>query len=170
MKASYLREPSTQFVARLNTLISAGLATIRKQETASPYLGQTAELNLERDNFSATAIWKQVTYASRAEQLATLDRATEISVNRGSTSGPNYRVAVLSRLVQKTRTGVHQFVDYDAYILLKPGETAVFKLMGDSEAKRNGGSRSYIAITMNGVNAVDNNNANAPSTNHYQRR
>ena len=42
-------------------------------------------------------------------------------------------------------------MDYDASILLKPGETAVFKLMSDDEAKRSGAARSYIAVTMRSV-------------------
>jgi hypothetical protein len=45
-------------------------------------------------------------------------------------------------------------VDYDAIVLLKPGQTAVFKLASNYEVKRNGAARSYVAITMRSVNNV----------------
>jgi hypothetical protein len=156
VSASYMRMNSTQFVARLANLTSSGLATIKKQESASSYLGQTAELNLERDSNMQNAMWQKAAFARGFTPLSALDRETEISVNRGSASSQYYRVGVLSWFVESTSTGVRKFVDYDANILLKPGETAVFKLMGDGEMKRTGSGRSYVAITMKSVNATNN--------------
>jgi hypothetical protein len=44
-----------------------------------------------------------------------------------------------------------KMLDYDGSILMKPGETAVFKLRSDNELKRAGSARSYIAVTMRSV-------------------
>ena len=47
-----------------------------------------------------------------------------------------------------------KIVDYDAIVLLKPGQTAVFKLASNYELKRSGSARSYVAVTMRSVNSV----------------
>jgi hypothetical protein len=152
--ASYTRLSSDQFVARIQRLVGNGVATIRKQQSANPFLGQTAELNLERNGGNAQII-KTGMSVMDPSYLAGLDRETEITVSKGSSlDGGYYRLSMLSWFVDVTGKGGHKLVDYDASILLKPGETAVFKLMGDDEAKRSGAARSYIAVTMR---SVDNN-------------
>ena len=45
-------------------------------------------------------------------------------------------------------------MDYDSSVLLKPGQTAVFKLTGKDEMGRSGSARSYVAITLRSVNKV----------------
>jgi hypothetical protein len=35
---------------------------------------------------------------------------------------------------------------------MKPGQTAVFKLVSNNEVKRSGAARSYMAVTMRSVN------------------
>jgi hypothetical protein len=56
--------------------------------------------------------------------------------------------------VDFSNRGGQKSVDFDANVLLKPGQTAVFKLRSDAELKRNGAARSYIAITMRSVNSA----------------
>ena len=142
--ASYKSLDAQQFVARLESLEKSGVASIRKRESASSFLGEVAELNLERGSASEGGMIN----ASLAGGLKGLDRRSEINVTRGLTHEQGYyRVSLLSWFVG----GGRQTVDYDAIVLLKPGQTAVFKLMSDNEAKRTGAARSYVAVTMRAV-------------------
>jgi hypothetical protein len=154
--ASYMRLDSNQFVAKIDALVRDGVANIRKQQSATSYLGETAELNLERDSNNANArMVKAGLGSSSLEYLSGLDRETEISVSKGSSiDGDYYRLSMLSWFVDVSAQGGQKVVDYDASVLLRPGETAVFKLRGDHELKRNGAARSYIAVTMRSVNNV----------------
>lgn len=148
---SYTRMASTQFVAKMQRLVGEGVANIKKQQSANPYLGQTAALNLERNGGNAQIIKTGMSVMDPA-YLSGLDRETEITVSKGSSlDGGYYRLSVLSWFVNVTGNRGHKAVDYDASVLLKPGETAVFKLMSDDEAKRSGAARSYIAVTMRSV-------------------
>lgn len=152
--ASYLNLSTSQFVAKLGTLERDGLARIRKQRSTSSYLGEVAELNLERDSVNAKAGMINASHASmNANELSALDRKTEINVFEGRPSEHGYyRVSLLSWFVDVTARGDQRVVDYDAIVLLKPGQTAVFKLGSSYEVKRSGATRSYVAITMRSVN------------------
>jgi hypothetical protein len=149
--ASYLNLSTNQFVAKLQTLERDGLASIRKQRSTASFLGETAELNLERSSKAGMA-----SHASaNSSDLSALDRKTEINVYEGR---PNehgyYRVSLLSSFVDSTVRGGQRVVDYDAIVLLKPGQTAIFKLGSSYEVKRSGAARSYVAVTMRSVNNV----------------
>jgi len=149
--ASYARLTSSQFNARINSLVASGIATIRKQQSAAPYLGQVAELNLERANATAKMV-KAIWSPNDPAYLSSLDRETEVTVSKASSlDGPYYRLSVLSWFVDVTNKGGQKVVDYDASVLLLPGETAIFKLMSDDEARRSGNGRNYIAVTMRSV-------------------
>ena len=149
--ASYTRLNTPQFVAKIEGLRRDGLASIRKQQSATSYLGQMAELNLERNSGNVRMV--NANHASNS--LENLDRKSEISVSKGSSlDGEYYRVNLLSWFVDVTAQGGQKVVDYDANVLLKPGETAIFKLRSDHEVKRSGAARSYIAVTMRSVNNV----------------
>ena len=152
--ASYLRMNTNQFVAKIGQLQRDGVANIRKQQSATSYLGELAELNLERNSGDARVI-NASHGSSNLDYLSGLDRQTEISVSEGSSfDGDYYRVNVLSWFVDVTAKGGQKVVDYDANVLLSPGETAIFKLKSDYEIKRSGAARSYIAVTMRSVNSV----------------
>ena len=118
-------------------------------------VARQAELNLEREAVNAAAL--NASLASPEQKYVFgLDRETEISVYRGARKdGEYYRVSMLSWFVNVTPEGATKTVDYDANILLKPGQTAVFKLMGDDEVKRSGAARSHMAITLRSVAAVN---------------
>lgn len=150
---SYLKLNTNQFVAKLETLEKNGLASIRKQQSASSYLGEVAAMNLERNSVNGRAGTVNASWAStKRSDLSRLDRESEISVFKGSLNdGDYYRVSLLSWFVNVTAKGSQKTLDYDAIILLKPGQTAVFKLMSDDEAKRNTAARSYVAVTMRSV-------------------
>jgi hypothetical protein len=154
--ASYLSVSTNQFVAKLDSLERDGLASIRKQQSAVAFLGEMAELNLERNSVNNRAGMVNASLSSaNLNDIAGLDRKTEISIFKGNASdGDFYRVSLLSWFVDVTARGGQKVVDYDAIVLLKPGQTAIFKLRGDSELKRNGAARSYIAVTMKSVNDV----------------
>ena len=150
--ASYTSLSAQQFVARLDSLEKAGVASIRKRESASSFLGEVAELNLERNRVGAEGRMVNASHGA-ARALSGLDRRTEISVLPGRPGEQGYyRLSLLSWFVEARANGGRQTVDYDAIVLLKPGQTAVFKLMNDNEAKRTGAARSYIAVTMRAVN------------------
>ncbi len=152
--ASYTRLSTNQFVAKISELERSGVATIRKQQSATPYLGELAVMNLERGTGKAGII--NAGLSSNPNSLDGLDRKSEISVSKGASfDGDYYRVSLLSWFVDVNATsGGQKIVDYDANVLLKPGETAIFKLRGDHEVKRSGAARSYIAVTMRSVNNV----------------
>jgi hypothetical protein len=152
--ASYTRLNTQQFVAKIEGLRRDGMASIRKQQSATSFLGEMAELNLERNLGNGNAKMINANHAP-SNYLESLDRKTEISVSKGSSlDGDYYRVNLLSWFVDVTAQGGQKVVDYDANVLLKPGETAVFKLRSDYEVKRSGAARSYIAVTMRSVNNV----------------
>ncbi|HKP71543.1 MAG TPA: hypothetical protein VJT82_01315 [Pyrinomonadaceae bacterium] len=149
--ASYISLDTSRFVAKLGALEKDGLASIKKQQSAASFLGELAEMNLERAT-RAGAINASLT----SNDLSSLDRKTEISVYKGSANeGDYYRVSLLSWFVDATAKGSQRVVDYDAVVLLKPGQTALFKLSSDYETKRSGAAgRNYIAVTMRSVNSV----------------
>lgn len=151
--ASYTRLSTDQFLAKIGRLVGDGVASVKKQQSANPYLGQTAEMNLERDSVSGNAkMIKTGMSVMDPNYLSGLDRETEITVSKGSSiDGGYYRLSMLSWFVDVTAKGGQKVVDYDASVLLQPGETAVFKLASDDQAKRSGAARSYIAVTMRSV-------------------
>jgi hypothetical protein len=153
--ASYLSLSANQFVAKLDSLERNGLASIRKQNSLTSYLGEIAELNLERNSINAQGRMINTNHASNSKDLSLLDRKTEINVyeGRGLDRG-YYRLSLLSWFVDASARGAQRMVDYDAIVLLKPGQTAVFKLASKYELKRGGASRSYVAVTMRSVNPV----------------
>jgi|ERR1044071_3406358 hypothetical protein len=151
--ASYLSLSASQFVAKLESLERNGLASIRKQHSLTSYLGETAELNLERNSINAQGRMINASHASNSKDLSTLDRKTEINVYEGRALDRGYyRLSLLSWFVDAKSNGAQRMVDYDAIVLLKPGQTAVFKLASKYELKRGGASRSYVAVTMRSVN------------------
>ena len=150
---SYLNMNTNQFVARLDSLQNAGVASIKKRASVTSFLGELAELNLERAPGSNNARMVNASLSSNSlSYLSTLNRQTEVVVYKGNASdGEYYRVKVLSWFVDMNGRGGQKSVDFDANVLLKPGQTAVFKLRSDAEIKRNGSARSYIAVTMRNV-------------------
>ncbi len=151
---SFTKLSTNQFVARIESLERAGTASVTKRQSATTFLGEMAALNLERERNGASVINANLK-TPNPNYLFSLNRETEINVYRGSTmDGDYYRVRVLSWFVDALAARARKTVDYDANILLKPGQTAVFKLMGDDEIKRGGASRNYIAVTLRSVNPV----------------
>lgn len=151
--SSYTSMSANQFVAKIDKLQSEGLASIKKSQSATSFLGELAELNLEKNPADARMVNARYSTAD-PYYINKLDRETEVSVSRGSSldGGDYYRVSLLSWFVDVR--GGRKSVDYDSYVLLKPGQTAVFKLMGNDEVGRSGSSRSYIAVTLRSVNKV----------------
>ncbi|MDQ3819951.1 MAG: hypothetical protein M3362_20065 [Acidobacteriota bacterium] len=149
---SYTSLSSNQFTAKIEKLQSEGLASIRKRQSATSFLGEMAELNLERNSSDARMVNASYSTAD-PNYIYKLDRETEVSVSRGSSlDGDYYRVSLLSWFVDVR--GGRKSVDYDSDVLLKPGQTAIFKLMGNDEVGRSGSSRSYVAVTLRAVNKV----------------
>jgi hypothetical protein len=149
--ATYLNLNTNQFVAKLDTLGRDGLASIRKQQSTTSFLGGVAEMNLERNASNGGAGMINASWAARGSN--SMDRKTEISVYEGRPNEQGYyRVSLLSKFVDGTVRGGQEVVDYDAIVLMKPGQTAVFKLASNYEVKRTGSARSYVAITMRSVN------------------
>ncbi len=148
---------TAQFVASIEKLERDGAASIRKRQSSLAYLGEMAELNLERAPVNASARFINASReADGSNYMFGLDRETDISVYRGSPrDGDYYRVSVLSWFVEATSENARKTVDYDANILLKPGQTVVFKLMSDDEIRRSGAARSHVAITLRSVNTAD---------------
>ena len=150
--ASYTSLSSNQFLAKIEKLQSEGLASIKKSQSATSFLGELAELNLERNLADARMVNASYS-AADPNYIYKLDRETEVSVSRGSSlDGDYYRVSLISWFVDVK--GGRKSVDYDSNVLLKPGQTAVFKLMGSDEVGRSGSARSYIAVTLRAVNKV----------------
>jgi hypothetical protein len=144
--ASYVSLNTKQFVAQVEKLEREGLASVKKRESSTSYLGEVAEINLERNSLSANhAILKAK--SARAGDVSGLERRTEVSVYQGRASdGDSYRLSLLSWMVDGKAKGA-QNVDYDAIVLVKPGQTALFKVKGNGAE----GGRSYIAVTVRSV-------------------
>lgn len=151
---SFTKLSTNQFVARVESLQRAGTASVTKRQSATTFLGEMTALNLERELNDASVINASLK-TPNSNHLFGLNRETEINVYKGSSmDGDYYRVRVLSWFVNVFAARARKTVDYDANILLKPGQTAVFKLMGDDEIKRGGASRNYIAVTLRSVNPI----------------
>lgn len=144
--ASYLSVNTAQFVAKLESLERSGVARIKKQQSATSFLGELAEMNLERN-----AGLMNASHASSSD-ISLLDRKSEVSVLDRLNDSDYYRVSLLSWFVNAAAKGGQRVVDYDAIVLLKPGQTAIFKLGSSYEVKRSGAARSYVAVTMRSVN------------------
>jgi hypothetical protein len=152
--ASYLRLNTNQFVAQLGALERDGVASVKKRLSATSFLGELAEMNLERNPANRQAGMINASLSS-SNDLSSLDRQTEVSVLDGpSKDSDYYRVSLLSWFVDAQAKSGQRTVDYDGIVLMKPGQTAVFKLGSDFEVKRSGKARSYVAITMRSVNNV----------------
>jgi hypothetical protein len=152
--ASYTSLNTEQFVAKIDSLEKAGLASIKKQQSVTSYLGEMAELNLEHNLVNSNGKMINASFATpNSSDVNGLDRKTEINVYEGLLSDrDSYRLSLLSWFVDAKANGGQRVVDYDAIVLLKPGQTAVFKLSSNYEVKRSGAARSYIAVTMRSVN------------------
>ena len=152
--ASYALMDTNQFVAKIDKLEKEGVASVRKQQGSTPYLGEIAELNLEHNSVDGGGRMITASLSSPTD-IHQLDRETQISVYKGHRGeGDFYHVSLLSWFVGVATNGGQKTVDYDANLLLKPGQTAVIKLMSDYEVKRGGAARSYMAITMRSVSNV----------------
>jgi hypothetical protein len=163
--ATYLNLSANQFMAKLDSLEKDGLASIKKQTSATSFLGEVAQLNLERNSVNAQGRMVDASHASfNRNDPRALDRKTDINVYEGPAREHGfYRVSLLSWFVDATAQGGQKVVDYDAIVLLKPGQTAVFKLASKYELKRGGSSRSYVAVTMRSVNNVSSASARGAS-------
>lgn len=148
--ATYTRLNNADYFAKLEKLVREGVASVKKRQSASPYLGEIAELNLERNPRDIqTSVINANMSAANSSYVYALDRRTEISVRNDSPlDGEYYRVEALSWFVDVTEGGAQQIADYDASLLMKEGETAIIKLASDYEIKRSGAARSYMAITL----------------------
>jgi hypothetical protein len=158
-KAGLYRSPSStrmsakQFTAKLEKLAAEGVASIKKQQAADVYLGEMAELNLERNAADGVAMITGANLTTPgANYIFGLDRETDVSVYQVSPKDGYYHLSLLSWFVSLTAGGARKTVDYDANILLQPGETVVLKLMSDMEVKRSGAARSHMAVTLHSVN------------------
>ena len=150
--SSYTSLSSNQFLAKIEKLQSEGLASIKKRQSATSFLGELAQMNLEKNPADARMVNASYSTADPS-YIYKLDRETEVSVSRGAAfDGDYYRVSLVSWFVDVK--GGRKSVDYDSDVLLKPGQTAVFKLMGNDEVGRSGSARSYIAVTLRSVNKV----------------
>jgi hypothetical protein len=155
--STFMHLDTKQFTARLEKLEREGVAGIRKQQSVTSYLGELAGLNLERDSFNADAHVVKARASSESmnnlyNNLYKLDRETTVGVSKASPDGSGYyHVSLLSSFVNLTDKGGQKVLDYDANVLLKPGETVIFKLTSDYELKRSGASRNYMAVTMRSV-------------------
>jgi hypothetical protein len=154
--ASYVKLSTNQFVAKLQGLEREGVASVRKQQSTTSFLGELAQLNLESSVVNAKAGRVNARFATLNHADAQgLDRSTEVKVYEGGASeGGYYRVSLLSWFVDASASGNRKMLDYDAIVLLKPGQTAVFKLVSNYEVKRSGAKRTYMAVTMRSVNNV----------------
>jgi hypothetical protein len=150
--ASSINLNANQFAAKLKQLAADGVASIKKQQSATLYLGELAELNLERDAVNAARTINASLTAPDPRTISGLDRETELSVYQLNPTDDYYHLSLLSWFVNVTPTGVRKTVDHDADIFVRPGQTVVIKLLSDMEVKRSGAVRSHMAVTMRAVN------------------
>jgi hypothetical protein len=153
--ASNTVQNTDQFAATLSGLERDGLARIRKRQAATSFMGEMAALNLERDSANVDGGTVNASTATAATDYA-LDRETSISVTRDAKSdGDYYRLNLLSWFVDATAArGGFKTVDYDASMLLRPGQTLIVKLFSDFEVRRGGAGRKYLAVTLRSAGPV----------------
>ncbi len=152
--ASKMTLNTNEFVAKLQKLEAVDLASIKKRQSATSYMGETAKLNLERGSGSADGRMISTSMdLTNPNSVYSLERETEINISKDSSNGGGYyRVMLLSWFVDTTTIEEgRKVLDYDVDILLKPGQTVLLKLMSDYETRRSGQARSYMAVTMRSV-------------------
>jgi hypothetical protein len=147
---------TSEFIAKLRSLEGNGLASIQKQQSATSFMGESAELNLERDSINARGRMVNASMAAVSANSA-LDRETEISITHDmNVDGNYYRLNLLSWFVEATRAqGGQKIVDYDTSILMKPGQTLIIKLFSNFEQRRGSAGRKYMAVTLHSVTPVN---------------
>lgn len=156
--ASNMVQDTNEFVAELTVLEKSGAASVQKRQSATSYLGESSALNLERDSVNVRGGMVNASMAPAGPNyIYGLDRETEINVTRNTKrDGDYYRVNLLSWFVDATPTkGGSKTVDYDASMLLKPGQTLLVKLFSDFEVRRGGAARKYMAVTLHSVSPVN---------------
>ena len=156
--SSFTHLATNSFVSKLEQLDSKGLANVRKHGNSTLWFGETAELSLERltgtQKAKLTTANFQTSQSTADEQL---ERRTEISIEpKNSLDGDYIRLGVLSFFITGGSSDKRAIVDYDGSVLMKPGETTVFKLRSDFELGRNGSKRSYVAVTIHAVEVAGN--------------
>lgn len=153
--ASNTIQGTEEFAATLRGLERQGLARIQKRQSAASYMGETAALNLERDAVNVGGGMVNAGMETTASDYD-LDRETSINVTRNvKRDGDYFRVNLLSWFVDATRArGGFKTVDYDASMLLKPGQTLIIKLFSDFEVRRGGAGRKYMAVTLRSAGPV----------------
>ncbi len=153
--ASNTVQDAAQFAAALRGLERAGLASVQKRQSSVSHMGEVAALNLERGSANLEGRMFNASTSRPASDYA-LDRETEVSVTRNAKrDGDYYRLNLLSWYVEATAAkGGFKTVDYDASMLLKPGQTVIVKLFSDFETKRGGAGRKYMAVTLRSAGPV----------------
>lgn len=153
--ASNTVQNAGEFAAKLRGLANDGVASIQKRQSATSHMGETASLDLERNSVNVNGGMVNASTVATASDSA-LDRETQISVTRNMLrDGDYYRVNLLSWFVDVTTAkGGFKTVDYDASMLLKPGQTLIVKLFSDFETKRGGAARKYMAVTLRSAGPV----------------
>jgi hypothetical protein len=156
--ASNTVQNAGEFAAKLRGLANDGVASIQKRQSATSHMGETASLNLERDHVNVNGgMVNASTATAGSNYIYGLDRETQISVTWNTLrDGDYYRVNLLSWFVDATAAkGGFKTVDYDASMLLKPGQTLILKLFSDFEVKRSGAARKYMAVTLRSASPVN---------------
>ncbi len=153
--ASSTVQDTERFMAALRGMEQDGLASIQKRQSSTSYMGETASLNLERDSVNVDGGMVNASMATTVSDYA-LDRETDLNVTRNvKRDGDYYRVNLLSWFVGATpQKGGFKTVDYDASMLLKPGQTLIVKLFSDFETERGGAGRKYMAVTLRSAGPV----------------
>ena len=151
---TYTLLETSGFVARLQRLQREGVASIQKLQGVTSRLGERAEVRLERDSVNVDGGMINASLsAARPGREYEVERETQVSVSHNPrTDGDAYRVTTLSWFVDATRErGGFKTVDDDSSLLLKPGQTALIKLMSDFEVGRSGPVRKHLAVTLRSV-------------------
>jgi hypothetical protein len=153
--ASNTVQNTEQFMATLRGMERDGLASIQKRQSSTSYMGETASLNLERDAVNVDGGMVNASVATTTSDYA-LDRETDLNVTRNvKRDGDYYRINLLTWFVDATAArGGFKTVDYDASMLLKPGQTLILKLFSDFEIKRSGAARKYMAVTLRSAGPI----------------
>jgi hypothetical protein len=140
-----------EFAAKLQGLERSGVARVLSRQSATSPLGEVVALGLERDPVKGDGhVVNAAVSTLGLSRVYLLDRETEISVSLNPKRDRGfYRLNLLSWFVDAAPDkGGWKTVDYDASYLLKPGQTMLLKLISDSEVRRSGPARKYIAVTL----------------------
>ena len=142
---------TSDFKSKLRRLEQANGAVVNSYLEGDVFVGDTVELDLERDPVSRHRLFGEPGVpVLDQDRWFNLNRATTLYLKRRANED-FYRLNVLSYFVAQKDDAAQLTADLDAQQLIGQGETIIYKFLSDYELARAGAGRTYLALFVEPV-------------------